>query len=85
VIKLIIKLKYLGIPIPSLSREAQQHELSDDATIEQLLSLIGDRIGTRDSELLKFAVFMVNKVKAERHTTLHDGDEVSIMYVFGGG
>lgn len=82
---MIIKLRYFGIPIASLSHELQQIELPPNTTIEQLLKLISKKIENRDDELLKSATFLVNKAKAEKYTVLNDGDEIIILVSIGGG
>ncbi len=80
-----IKVKYFGIPMANLGPEANCLELPADATVEQLLYLISDKMEDQDKELLDAATFMVNRTRAKKHTVLTDGDEVVIMYLLAGG
>lgn len=77
-----ITIKSLGIPVASLSSNAQQIELPTGTTIEQLLRMFSKN---EDYEKLKTAKIMVNNISADERTVLNDGDEVIIMRVLGGG
>lgn len=76
---------YFGVPIPSLSHEKQGIELPTDATIDQLMDLIGEEMEESSIEMLKRATFLVNKIGAKRNTVLNDRDEIIILYPIGGG
>jgi len=76
----IIKLKYFGV---ATSNYPSNIELPEDSTIEYLLHEIKDKINDPIDTLLKSAVILINKSKADKNTILCDGDEVLILYVLG--
>lgn len=80
-----IKLKYFGVSTVMIGHESKQVELPDNSTIEHLIYKIHDEINDPVDVILKAAVFLVNKSKANKDTVLHDGDELLILYTLGGG
>lgn len=77
-----VKLKYLGI---STSSYAEEIELSDGATVGDLLHHVKDEIEDSFERVLGSGVVLVNKSKADLDTCLANGDEVMVMYILGGG
>ena len=84
-ISLKIKLKHFGIPASKLNGANQEIQLPSDATIQQLIDVISNKAGYSESDMLKYATFLVNKSYAKNDTVLNDGDEVLILYTIGGG
>jgi sulfur carrier protein ThiS len=80
--KLVIKIKYFGVETTSLPLTI---ELPENSTIEILLDYISEIINDSIDSLLRSAVFLVNKSRADKETVLHDKDEVHILYILGGG
>jgi hypothetical protein len=82
VIKLNIKLKYLGLYTTNLPSNI---EITNNATIKELLIAISNKVDNQTFEMIKSAVFLVNSSKAYMNTVLHEGDNLLILYTLGGG
>lgn len=79
---MVIKIKYYGVDTTNLPLTV---ELTENSTIEDLIEHISEIINDSRSSLLKSAMFLVNKTKADKKTSLHDKDELHVLNVLGGG
>jgi molybdopterin converting factor small subunit len=83
--RLIIQYSYFGVPVPPLTHEKQAVELPVNATIDQFMDIINEKIDDPTGKLLDEATFVVNNIGAMRETVLHDADKVIIMHAIAGG
>ncbi|ETA81846.1 MoaD/ThiS family protein [Youngiibacter fragilis] len=80
-----IEMKYIGVPLAGMTNARRTVTLPEGSTVDALIqSLIDDSPGTsRDN--FRSVTCMVNKKNAGPNTMLHDGDEVFILGILGGG
>ena len=61
-------------------------EVADGTTVEQALASYIESIGIHDPEgKIMASMLMVDKQPAQSDTVLHDGDELMVMRILGGG
>jgi len=80
-----IEMKYIGVPLAGMTNIKRTVILPDGSTVDALIqSLIDDSPGT-SRENFKSVTCMVNRQNAGTGTILHDGDEVFLLGILGGG
>jgi molybdopterin converting factor subunit 1 len=75
---------YFGVLKEFFGGEQDLVELSEEATVADLLDLLKGR-GTSDLDLWKSLAVAVNREYAGLSTLLHDGDEVALLPPVSGG
>jgi len=80
-----IEMKYIGVPLGGMTNIRRTVILPEGSTIDALIqNLIDESPGTsRDN--FKSVTYMVNKKNAGVSTILHEGDEVFLLGILGGG
>ncbi|MDW7667946.1 MAG: MoaD/ThiS family protein [Bacillota bacterium] len=81
---MIVKYKYIGIPIKELGSQIHRIEVHEDSNVEKLIRKISNENKT-DINYLKNCNYMINNKRADLKTKLKDGDYVLIMKALGGG
>ncbi|MBW8383022.1 MAG: MoaD/ThiS family protein [Youngiibacter sp.] len=80
-----IEMKYIGVPLAGMTNTKKMVILPEGSTVDALVrTLISENDGVT-IENFKSVTFMVNKKNALGDTLLHDGDEVFLLGILGGG
>jgi molybdopterin converting factor small subunit len=81
---MIVKFKYVGIPIKEMDSQIRRIEMHEGSNIEKFIEKISNEYKV-DINYLKNCNYMVNKKRADLNTKLQDGDYVLMMKALGGG
>jgi molybdopterin converting factor subunit 1 len=80
-----IQLLYFGILKDILGREQEALEITDAATVEELVRLLRARASNRNDAVWDALAVAVNREYAGTATILRDGDEVALLPPVSGG
>ena len=77
-----VKLLYFGVLKDVVGRECEEQELAEGSSVEALLTVLAEGVGSPVWRMLAVAV---NREYARPETMLHDGDEVALLPPVSGG
>jgi len=81
---MIVKFKYIGIPIKELDNQILKIEIHENLNVEKFIEKISNEYKI-DINYLKNCNYMVNNKKVDLKKKLEDGDYILIMRALGGG
>lgn len=80
-----VALKCLGIPLEGLEKGPFELNMEDGSTIKDLVDELMKISPALTQEHFNTTSFMINQNKAYYKSTLHDGDQVLVLRILGGG
>lgn len=80
-----IEMKYIGVPLAGMTNTKKMVILPEGSTIDALIQNLIDESPDTGRENFKSVTYMVNKKNAGISTILHEGDEVFVLGILGGG
>lgn len=80
-----IEMKYIGVPLAGMTNIRRTVILPEGSAIDALIQNLIDESPGTSWDNFKSVTYMVNKKNAGIGTILHDGDEVFLLGILGGG
>jgi molybdopterin converting factor small subunit len=80
-----IEMKYIGVPLAGMTNIRKTVILPEGSSVDALIQNLIDTSPGTSRDNFKSVTYMVNKQNAGTGTLLHDGDEVFLLGILGGG